>query len=487
MSRFNAARKIGTENLAGGKAYRVSEKMKLATFVLTSFVKDQYYRSEKENFNEIKKLISSVKDKEFVAKTAIYARNEFGMRTITHIIAGEIAKAVKGAEWTKRFYDKMIHRVDDITEVISYYLNAYGKPIPNSLRKGLKKAFDKFDGYQLAKYRAENKDVKLVDAVNLLRPRGTRKNEEALKQLVGGRLRSKDTWESKLTQAGQRAETEEGKSELKEKVWKDLVLEKKIGYFALLRNLRNILEQSPGVLDAALELLVDENMIKKSLVMPFRFTTAMGQLRISHPNERKVLNALSEAVDISCNNVPKLDGDTLVVCDYSGSMGGCVEDYKGIATLFGAVLAKSNDADFMIFGNNAAYVSYNSQDSTMTIFGECMRHNSHAGDGLFVGHGTNFHSIFDKAHKGYKRIFIFSDMQGWIGHDSPVRAFELYKNKYSCDPYVYSIDLSGYGTAQLPEQKVFMLAGFSEKIFDVIKLFEKDRDALISEIEKVEL
>ena len=83
-------------------------------------------------------------------------------------------------------------------------------------------------------------------------------------------MKSFDTWETELTKAGQAAETDEQKDELKKDAWTKLILEKKIGYFALLRNLRNIIEQAPEVLPQALELLMNENLIKKSLVSRLR-------------------------------------------------------------------------------------------------------------------------------------------------------------------------------------------------------------------------
>ncbi len=36
-----------------------------------------------------------------------------------------------------------------------------------------------------------------------------------------------------------------------------------------------------------------------------------------------------------------------------------------------------------------------------------------------------------------------------------------------------------------PENKVFAIAGFSEKIFSIMGLLEQDREALIHEIDKV--
>ncbi len=52
---------------------------------------------------------------------------------------------------------------------------------------------------------------------------------------------------------------------------------------------------------------------------------------------------------------------------------------------------------------------------------------------------------------------------------------------------MYSIDLAGYGTLQVPEKDVYCLAGFSEKIFDIMKYIEEDKDALLEAIMKYTL
>lgn len=478
MAKFNETAKGSskTTNLAGGEAFKTSPKLELVSILLTSFVQDQFYRTGDETVSQLTNLIDQISDKTFPAKAAIYARNEFGMRSISHVVAGELASRVKGEQWTKSFYDQVVRRPDDITEILSYYLSKNGKPVPNSLKKGLAQAFGKFDAYQLAKYRAEGKDISLVDVVNLVRPKPTEKNAEALKQLVAGTLKSADTWESKLSEAGQKAETDEDKDELKNQAWVELIKTKKIGYFALLRNLRNILEQSPESLPGALEMLVDEKLIKKSLVLPFRFLTALNVVADTNYNgAQSVLRALNLALDISVNNVPKFDGTTLIALDTSSSMRG---QPSQIGALFASVLVKSNDgADLMSFSNDARYVTLNTADSTITV----------ANSIPFLGGGTNFHSIFETANKVYDRVVLLSDMQAWIGYDSPAEAFNDYKKRTGANPRVYSFDLAGHGTMQFPEQNVYALAGFSEKVFDIMKLLEQDRNALVKKIEAIKL
>lgn len=482
MSKFNATIQKGktkTVNLAGGEAYKQSKELELVSILLTSFVSDTFYRSSNDTLERLKTLLSEV-DPKFAAKAAIFARDKFGMRSITHALAGELTSHSSGLDWAKNFYDKVVVRPDDMMEIMGYYLSNktdIKKPkFPNSLKKGFAKAFDRFDGYQIAKYKADSKEVKLVDVVNLVHPVPTSKNKEALSQLISGDLKNTQTWESMLSQAGQQASNEEELGQLKADAWKELISSKKIGYFALLRNLRNIITQAPEIVNEACQLLTDEKMIKSSRVLPFRFKTAYDEISNlpSSSTTRSVLVALDSALGISVSNVTKFDGETLVVVDVSGSMSGKPSE---IASLFAAILAKSNNCDVMTFANQAQYVNYNPNDSVLTI------RNSFR----FTGGGTNFQDIFLKANKKYDRVIILSDMQGWIGYNTPAKQFAQYKQKFGANPFVYSWDLQGLGSMQFPENNVFALAGFSDKVFDVMKWLETDRNQLYKMIDSIEI
>ena len=478
MARFNlfARKRNETVNLAGGQAYVQSPEMQLASLLLTSFAQDQYYRSANQSFDELKLLLAKT-GPEFAAKAAIYARTVYGMRSITHVLAAEMAHYAAGQPWAKHFYEKIVVRPDDMTEILSLMLAQEGNKLPNALRKGFARAFGKFDSYQLAKYRSEGKAVKLVDVANLVHPVPVERNAEALRQLVGGTLRNSDTWEAKLTAAGQAAASEDEKAGMKADVWSELVLSRKIGYFALLRNLRNIAEQAPELIPDVCSLLTDKRLIAKSLVLPFRFTTAMEAVQAaSISDKRPLMQALNRAVDMALANVPKLEGRTLVVLDDSGSMMG--KPIK-IGSLFAAVLYRSNNADLMRFSDDASYISQNPDNPVMTI-AEYLEKNARAA-------GTNFNAIFQRANRKYDRIVILSDMQGWMFGGAPKQAFADYKARYGANPFVYSFDLQGYGSLQFPEDKVFALAGFSEKVFELMALLETDPQALVREIEKIEL
>ena len=505
MAKFNLTKtpaKPSTVNLAGGNAYSQSAELELASILLTSFASDQFYRSAEDTFKRLKELIPQC-DKKFVAQAAIYARTEFGMRSITHVLGSEVAKYLSGEPWAKNFYERLIYRPDDMMETLSYHITHNGK-IPNSMKKGFAKAFDKFDTYSLSKYRAEGKEFKLIDVVNLVHPIPTEKNMEALQALVKGELRSTETWEAKLTQAGQKAENEEEKMELKKDAWKDLIKSKKIGYIALLRNLRNIYQQAPDCIKDACALLTDEKVIKKQLLMPYQFYLAYLEIEKLGTDSklRMIAEAIGEALDIASSNVPKLDGESCVIFDASGSMDGLLSP-KGtitrrqVASVFAAIMAKANNADIMIFGSRAAYVPFNRKDSITTIMKELDKHNRGGGYGwssrpatpvngaIQVEHGTDFNATFNMMNKKYDRLFYFSDM----GHNfegTGNDGLKMYRKKFGADPYTYMFDLAGYGTSQFPQGKCYQLAGFSDKVFALISMLERDKNILVNTIKKIE-
>lgn len=301
-----------------------------------------------------------------------------------------------------------------------------------------------------------------MDAVNLCHPKPTPENADALQALIKGTLRSVDTWESRLSEDGAD----------KAKVWTNLVRERKIGYLALLRNLRNICEQAPELVPDACVMLTNEYLIRGSLVLPFRYTTAMG----AFVPPREVIAALNKAVDISLANVPRLGGRTLVALDGSGSMSGRPIE---IGSLFASVLVKALDADCLVFSDYAQYAPVNVDDSTLTITRQLAT--------SLAPRGTNFHSIFQTANQPYDRIIILSDMQAWMEFNAPTQSFAEYRTRTDSDPHVFSFDLAGYGTLAFPERQVYCLAGFSEKVLDVMGLLEADKHALVHKINSAPL
>ena len=147
MPKFNRKLEIRPElradstNLAGGRAFGQSPELEFASMLLTSFVSDQFYRKEAETLELVPQLLDAGVSHEFAAKAAIYARDRFNMRSISHVVAAELAARVKDSQWMRPFVRDVIVRVDDMLEILAYYEGKYGRqPVPNALKRGMRDA-----------------------------------------------------------------------------------------------------------------------------------------------------------------------------------------------------------------------------------------------------------------------------------------------------------------------------------------------------------
>jgi hypothetical protein len=480
-----------TVNHAGGEAFSQTDKMKLVGSLLTSFAEDTYYESGEGSTKRVATILESLNTTGqlmFAGKAAIYARNTFGMRSITHVAAAEIAKKVKGQTWTRKFFKAVVRRPDDMMETLAYYLTHYGKPIPNSLKRGFADALiSKFDGYQLAKYKAEKRAIKLVDIINLVHPKPGEDLKTTFDALMGGELKNTETWEAKQTAAGQAnaTKTEEEKIEAKAGVWKEMLTEKKLGYFALLKNLRNIWQVADAeTKKLALAYLCNEKAITNSLVMPFRYWRAYQELdKETLTGKTELLKGVAKALDISLSNVPHFEGKTLVAVDVSGSM----QSHYDKAAIFAAALAKANNADVYLFDDKSRVMVYDANDSVVDII-KVLHSN-------MTGGSTNLNSVFKLAEKNnvkYDRIIVISDMQNWDtrqygfgGERAANVVYKEYKVKTGASPKLYSFDVASSGTMQFPQEDVVCITGYSEKVFDMMKILEANPSSFVEEIEKI--
>lgn len=449
MSRFNTTVRSKTENLAGGVAFKHSPEMELVVSVLTTFLESKFYESGDERIDRIKLLIKNVPD-EFTAKLAVMARKEFHLRSVSHLLVSELARKHRGDSLVSKVLNLISERPDDLTEVVALL----GKPLPKQIKLGIQKALARFKPYQLAKYRGEGKKVKLVDLFNLVHPKAPKGLSKAWKGLMEGELKNEDTWEARLSSGEDKAD-----------VWKDLISEGKIGYMALLRNLRNISEQADDkTILKACKLISDEEGVRKSKQLPFRFYNAYEQVK-----NRKMLDAISEALEISLDNVPKFKGRTLVAVDASGSMSG---DPIKKASVFAAALIKSNGADVILYDEGVKELSVLSKTPVLTIAEKIQN--------AAMGGGTNTSLVFSYAANkkaDYDRIIILSDNESWQdsgwNNGGTIDTYRGYV-ELGFNPTVYAIDVAGHGTKDVKGAKVYHIAGWSEMIFEFMKWIEKE-------------
>ncbi len=481
MSKFNLgfSRAIKTINNEGATAYPMNDKEKLVTQVLTSFFNENkfYGDNSQDILNTVRNVIKT--EAKFVANLCIYARNEMHLRTISHVLVSELAKSTEGKEYVRKTLNKIIERPDDMTEVLAYYLNTYGKPIPNSVKKGLADSFGKFDEYQLAKYNRKN-TIKLKDILCLAHPKAKDERQSDLwKRLLEDRLETPVTWEKELSTKGNTKET-----------WERLIEENRLGYMAMLRNLRNIIKSGASNLNKVYEYLTDEERVLKNKQLPFRYYSAYKTLKNEGIGTSKIYDALETAIKISTKNIDRLTGKTLIAADVSGSMNFPISKKSDLTCAEVAVLMLSIANYICEETITKTFDNYLYTCNLATQNGIIANANSIKVNGGGTDITLPLRYLLDRKIF-VDRIIILSDNEinreysyntGYSRSSTCQALVEEYKKRINPDVWVHAIDMQGYGTQQFKGKNVNIIAGWSERVFDFISSVEQGMDSLIDKI-----
>ena len=280
----------------GAVAHPINKEQELRRSVLSCMLwEGEFYESGVSIAQRISELAQQVSPAK-VAKIAIEARNEMKLRHVPLLLARELARISYSG--TANLLEEIIQRPDELTEFLTIYWKEGKCPISSQVKKGLGRAFTKFNEYSLAKYNRKE-TIKLRDVLFLSHAKPKDKEQEILwKKLIDDELKIPDTWEVELS-----ASTDKKAS------WERLLKEDKLGALALLRNLRNMKEAD-----------VDEELVFEALekmnvdrVLPFRFIAAARYAPNFEPQlESALFKGLSEKT--------KWNGKTIILVDVSGSM-----------------------------------------------------------------------------------------------------------------------------------------------------------------------
>lgn len=485
MTRFNTKKNTTkTTNREGEVAYTLSPELELYTLVVTSMFADKFYESADDALVRLRALLVKV-EPEFVCKLAIYAREQMYLRTMPLVLLVELAKVHSGDSLVGDTLGRVIQRVDEITETLAYYAIANDRKdvkklgkLSKQIQRGLATAFNKFDAYQFAKYDRAG-EITLRDALFIVHPKATSpESSELFNKIVEGTLETPYTWETELSAKGNTKE-----------VWEALLDSKKVGYMALLRNLRNILnaDVSRGRLGELAKYLSSPEAVQKSKQLPFRFLSAHRELKDnSSAATSMILGALESALQESVENLKGFDYDTTIAiaCDVSGSMQtpvsakSKVQNYD-IGLLLGMLLQhKCKSVVSGIFGDRFKIINL-PQNSILQNVDEL-----HQREGE-VGYSTNGYLVLDTLlREGVQadKVMMFTDCQMWnsYGDGSHMqKSWAAYKKFYP-NAKLYLFDLAGYGNTPVSTQSndVYLIAGWSDKVFDVMDAYDKGSSAV---------
>ena len=267
---------------------------------------------------------------------------------------------------------------------------------------------------------------------------------------------------------------------------------------ALMRNLRNILQAdvSTNHIKKVAHTLADSEKVSRAKQLPFRFLSAYRELEnLELPYANYLLTALEKAVKASAKNIKGFGLNTKVVlaADVSSSMFKTISAKSKIRCYdIGLVLSmllrsRSKNVFTGIFGDSWKMVNLPKDN----ILANAQALNKIEGS---VGYSTNGYKVIEDLMDRkltVDKVMLFTDVQLWDSShagNSLQKTWLQYKRTIAPNAKLYLFDLAGYGNTPMDVKKneVHLIAGWSDKIFDVLAAIEKGGNA-VAEIEKITL
>ena len=471
MSKFNTKQEAPkTLSYEGAELYQKNPTEDWINFIFSSFLSDRYYESEEDQtarFFDLTQKVIDDKGPEFAAKGAVFARNELGMRSAATLVAAYLNDLQFSDK--RQFYAHFPHRPDDAAELFAA-IEMMGQKRSHAAVRGIGDYLSQLTPYQLAKYKLKGKQYNMHDLIRI-----THATSQPIDDFIYEKYADIDTWERNISK--------EQTAEERAAEWQNLILNKQLGYLALIRNLRNILKSGitrEFITNHLCGQIYNKEAIRKSLVFPYQIYIAYREITNVAPGN--LINALQEAFYESVGNIPKLEGRTAIMLDVSGSMGNTLSNkslitLKEVGAVYAAALLIQNPDSICIkFGTNAKKVQYEApriKFNPFTVIDDMI-------DNENLGYGTNVPKAFWQLNEKVDRIFLISDMQtmainnyAWRDEEQGVASYNKYCKKYG-KVDIFSFDLGNYSgqIANPGDPYVHLMTVLNDKIFKLIPYME---------------
>ena len=433
MATKNKRLSVRTHEGAKGRAFGPEQQLRRALMNCMLW-EDQFYENGVSIAERIAALVPQVAA-ETVAALAVEAREDMKLRHAPLLIVREMARHEGHKALVADTLERIVQRPDELTEFLAiYWAEALGPmqqrkkaAVSAQAKKGLARAFAKFDAYQLAKYDRDGA-VRLRDVLFLVHPKPKDAEQEKVwKQLADGTLASPDTWEVSLSAGADKRET-----------FERLIAENRLGALALLRNLRGM--QVAGVPKRTIAKALDAMRVDR--VLPYRFIAAARYAPDLEPE-------LESAMFRSIEGHARLKGKTTLLVDVSGSMDSPMSRQSEMARLDAAcglaVLAREicDEVEVYTFSNHVVKVPARRGFALRDAIVSSQTH-----------WGTELGKAIAEVDRKGRRLIVFTDEQSHDRVDAP-------------KGLGYMVNVASYqnGVGQGDWQRV---DGFSEKILDWI-------------------
>ena len=506
--------KANTVNNAGGIAYALSNHAALAQYAATGCMNGTYYTSAENQLETLLKLASRV-DNHFLAKTAVYCRENGFMKDVPALLCAILAK--RDIELLTEIFPRVIDNgkmLRNFVQIIRSGVTgrkSLGSAPKRLVRQWLERATDR----QLANA-SVGQSPSLADVVKMVHPKPDNEERETFYAWLVGKpydieklpspLREYEAW--KLTKIGPVPDVPFQmltSLNLGQKEWTEIarnapwqMTRMNLNTFA-----RHGVFKEKGLDEIIAKRLSNRAPIKRSRVFPYQLLAAYLNADADVP--KQVTNALQTALEIATENIPKVPGRVVICTDVSGSMHQAVTGNRRGSTskvrcldvaalIAAAILRKNPEALVLPFANDVVDVGLNPRDSIVT--------NAQKLASLPAG-GTNCSAPLKWLNKHRRKadfIFFVSDNESWIdspnygwyggGKTQTMKEWQQIQ-KRSPKAKMVCLDIQPNASSQAIERNDIMnIGGFSDQVFEVVSRFAKNEltdDHLVGEIEKIAL
>ena len=287
----------------GARAHHTGVFAQLRRSVLSCLLwESEFYEDGEEIATRIAALVAECRPED-VAALAVEAREQMHLRHVPLLLLRELARhplMKDRPQLLSKTMARVLQRADEPAEFLALYWKDGKQPLSKQVKRGLAWSLRRFSEYELAKYQ---RDSKITPRDVLFMSHAKPKDEaqaQLWKKLAASELATPDTWEVQLSAGGDKKGT-----------FERLIREKKLGYFALIRNLRNMAEAGVDAMLVREAVLARKGGADK--LLPFRYIAAARHAPQFEPE-------LDKAMQTGLGDLPKLAGTTLVLVDNSGSM-----------------------------------------------------------------------------------------------------------------------------------------------------------------------
>ena len=507
----NRFTKTDTYNEAGGIAYTLTSKQQLAQLAATGCLNNTYYADAQSQLDQVLKLAESL-DAEFIAKTAVYARQKGFMKDMPALLLAVLAQ--KDVNMLARVFDqvvdngKMLRNFAQIIRSGAVGRKSFGNRPKKLMQTWLLTATEK----QLLNAAVGN-SPSLADVVKMVHPKpreawraawfawliGKPYDREALPPITRAFEDYKQSREGELPNVPFQMLTA---LDLNSGDWAQIA--RNGSWQQVRQNLNTFLrhevfEKSKNIKMVA-EKLRDETAIARARVLPYQLLTAYQATSDQMPFE--IREALQDAMETAVQNVPAIQGKVVVCPDVSGSMHSPATGYRGsvstktrcidIAALVSAAMLRTNpQARVIPFEQITVNVKLNPRDSIMTNAEKLAN----------VGGGGTACSaplaLLNREKADVDLVVIVSDNESWADDSqrwgattSLMKEWNILKRRCP-EAKLVCLDIQPYTTAQARNrQDILNIGGFSDQVFSLIGSFAErgmGTDFWVEEIEKTEL